>query len=77
MMNPSREACEEVLRGCKYDVIAMSTLAAGYLKPEEAYEYLFKLPTIIRSVVVGVSSKKHAEETFRLLNDIMMRRGSR
>lgn len=76
-MNPSREACEEVLRGCKYDVIAMSTLAAGYLKPEEAYEYLFKLPTIIRSVVVGVSSKKHAEETFRLLNDIMMRRGSR
>lgn len=65
-MNPSREECERALRECKHDVIAMSTLAAGYLKPEEAYEYLFKLPNI-RSVVVGVSSKKHAEETFRLL----------
>lgn len=66
-MNPSREECEEALKNCKHDVVAMSTLAAGYLKPEEAYEYLFSLPNI-RSVVVGVSSKRHAEETFRLLN---------
>ncbi|MEO9364620.1 MULTISPECIES: hypothetical protein [Candidatus Nitrosocaldus] len=75
-MNPSREECEEALRECKHDVIAMSTLAAGYLKPAEAYEYLFRLPNI-RSVVVGVSSKKHAEETFRLLNDRMMVRSSK
>lgn len=72
-MNPSREECERALRECKHDVIAMSTLAAGYLKPEEAYDYLFKLPNI-RSVVVGVSSKKHAEETFRLLDDMMRSR---
>lgn len=72
-MNPSREECERALRECKHDVIAMSTLAAGYLKPEEAYEYLFKLPNI-RSVVVGVSSKKHAEETFRLLDGVMRSR---
>jgi hypothetical protein len=68
-MNPSKEECEKALEYCNgNDVIAMSTLAAGYLKPEEAYEYLFKLPNI-RSVVVGVSSKKHAEETFRLISE--------
>lgn len=66
-MNPSREECEKELRNCKHDVIAMSTLAAGYLKPEEAYNYLFRLPNI-KSVVVGVSNIRHAEETFKLLN---------
>ena len=44
----------------------MSTLAAGYLKPEEAYEYLFSLPNI-KSVVVGVSTREHAEETFGII----------
>ncbi len=66
-MNPSREECEEELRKCNHDVIAMSTLAAGYLKLDEAYDYLFRLPNI-KSVVVGVSNKKHAEETFKLLH---------
>ncbi len=66
-MNPSREECEEELKKCNHDVVAMSTLAAGYLKPDEAYDYLFRLPNI-KSVVVGVSNKKHAEETFKLLH---------
>lgn len=67
-MNPSKEACEEVLKDCKHDVIAMSTLAAGYLNPKEAYEYLFSLPNI-SSVVVGASRKEHVKETFDLLNN--------
>ncbi len=41
----------------------MSSLASGYLKPKEAYEYLYSLPKI-DSVVVGVSNKNHATETF-------------
>jgi len=65
-MNPSKEECEQYLKNYDVDVLAMSTLAAGYLKPKEAYEYLFQLPNI-KSVVVGVSTKEHAEETFGII----------
>ena len=44
----------------------MATLASGYLKPKEAFEYIFSLPKI-KSVVVGVSTKQHAKETFEML----------
>lgn len=67
-MNPSREACEQRLRKGGVNLLAMSTLAAGYLKPREAYEYLFSLPNI-KSVVVGVSTKKHLEETFNIIQE--------
>jgi predicted aldo/keto reductase-like oxidoreductase len=62
-VNPSREAFEECLRTRRVRLLAMSTLAAGYLRPQEAYEYLFSLPSV-ESVVVGVSTKEHAIETF-------------
>ena len=62
-VNPSREAFEECLRTNELQLLAMSTLAAGYLKPNEAYEYLFTLPHV-DSVVVGLSSPNHAVETF-------------
>ncbi|SFM56385.1 hypothetical protein [Methanolobus profundi] len=69
-MNPSKEECEKCLSQYDVDVLAMSTLASGYLKPKEAYEYLFSLPNI-ESVVVGVSTKEHANETFGLIKDYM------
>ncbi len=62
-MNPTRAACESALRAHDVQVMAMGTLASGYLRPDEAYSYLFSLPRI-DSVVVGVSSPAHAEETF-------------
>jgi hypothetical protein len=62
-MNPSRESCEACLRGSKVRIMAMGTLASGYLDPAEAYKYVFSLPGI-ESVVVGVSTPEHAEETF-------------
>lgn len=62
-MNPSREACEEAMRTHRPEVMAMGTLASGFLKPDEAYEYLATVPNI-RSIVVGVSSPGHARETF-------------
>lgn len=62
-VNPSKEEFEECLRTNELQLLAMSTLAAGYLKPKEAYEYLFSLPRV-DSVVVGLSSTNHAEETF-------------
>jgi hypothetical protein len=66
-MNPSRKACEDAVS--KYDVtiMAMGSLASGYLNPGEAYEYLVKIPKIA-SVVVGVSSEAHAKETFAAIN---------
>ena len=67
-MNPSQVACEKALAnaaGAK--IIAMSVLAAGYLKPVEAMEYLVNLPNI-SEIVVGVSKEKQAKETFKLLN---------
>ena len=69
-MNPSKEECEKALQQYEVDILAMSTLAAGYLKPKDAYEYLFSLPNI-KSVVVGVSKKEHAKETFEIINQYM------
>ncbi|MDZ7267398.1 MAG: hypothetical protein ONB48_08725 [candidate division KSB1 bacterium] len=65
-VNPSRAAFEQTLREHRLQLLAMSTLAAGYLKPGEAYEYLFSLPNIA-AVVVGVSKKTHARETFSII----------
>jgi hypothetical protein len=62
-MNPSMAACEEAAREHPVDIMAMGTLASGFLKPKEAYEYLASVPNI-KSVVVGVSSPEHIEETF-------------
>jgi hypothetical protein len=68
-MNPSKTACEEALRkACGADIVAMSILASGYLKPPEAIDYVRALPNLT-GVVVGVSKERHARETFALLRD--------
>lgn len=68
-MNPSRVECEEALAQVTgQSVIAMSTLAAGYIKPLEAMKYIQTLPNL-KGVVVGVSKEHHARETFRLLEE--------
>jgi hypothetical protein len=68
-MVPSKEECEKALAGLpKPIVLAISILAAGYLKPEEAVDYIAGLPNI-KGVAVGVSKEKHATETFKLLKD--------
>ncbi|MEM3765623.1 MAG: hypothetical protein QXU46_01190 [Candidatus Bathyarchaeia archaeon] len=68
-MVPSREECERALESLlKPNVLAISILAAGYLKPEEAVDYIAGLPNI-KGVAVGVSKEKHAIETFKLLKE--------
>lgn len=62
-MNPTVEACEAAARNYDVSILAMGTLASGYLSPDEAYRYIGSIPSI-ESVVVGVSSRDHAEETF-------------
>jgi len=68
-MNPSRVECEKALE-CLHEsnVVAMSVLAAGYLKPAEAVDYVADLPNI-NGLVVGVSKEYHARETFRFLQE--------
>lgn len=66
-MNPSREDCEKALTNLPRPItVAISILAAGYLKLPEAIKYVATLPNI-GGVAVGVSKEEHARETFRLL----------
>lgn len=66
-MNPSKEDCEKTLAILhEPNVIAMSILAAGYLRPFEAFSYIKNLSNL-GAVVVGVSKQQHARETFSLL----------
>jgi len=68
-MDPSKRECETALATLdEPNVIAISILAAGYLKPLEAIEYIESLPNI-KGVAVGVSKEQHARETFKLLKN--------
>lgn len=68
-MNPSREECERTLACLKAPpIIAISVMAAGYLKLPEAVDYLAGLPNI-RGVAVGLSREEHARQTFKLIKE--------
>lgn len=72
-MNPSRRECKKALESVpEPTVIAISILAAGYLSPPEAIDYIATLPNI-KGVAVGVSKENHARETFRLLEEKLER----
>ena len=66
-MNPTKEECETHLG--KTRVIAMNTLAAGYVKPNDAFSYIKNLD--IDSVVVGMSKKEHIIDTVTKFNEIL------
>lgn len=59
-MSPSKAECEKaLLNAVGAEVIAMSILASGYIKPEKAIEYVNSISGL-KGVVVGVSSENHA-----------------
>jgi hypothetical protein len=60
-MNPSRERCEQLLREYPCHMVAMSVLAAGYVKPADAASYLSSLAGI-DSIIFGASSPGHVAE---------------
>jgi hypothetical protein len=62
-VNPSLAAQERALTVASLEVMAMGTLASGFLKPTEAAQYVLRFPSI-KSVVVGASSAEHIAETF-------------
>lgn len=76
-MNPSQSECEKALRSVSNgEVIAMSILASGYLNPSEAIGYFENLSGITH-IVVGVSKRQHAIETFKLLSQKLNRDADR
>jgi hypothetical protein len=62
-VNPSLKECEEILQDPDLTVMAIGTLASGFLTPNQAYEYVNKFKPV-KSVVVGASSKVHIEDAF-------------
>ena len=70
-MNPTKAECEKALECASgANIIAMSILAAGYLKPLEAIPYIASIPNI-SGVVVGISTENQAKETFRALRQYL------
>ena len=68
-MNPSLDAYLEVLRNndpSKYQMMAMSTLASGAIKPQEAFDFINNLN--IQSVVFGASSEKNIKSSMKLID---------
>jgi len=62
-VNPSQEEYEKALAHPELAVMAMGTLASGYLNPEEAYSYVNAFSSV-KSIVVGASSTAHMRATF-------------
>jgi len=68
-MIPSKTMCEQSLESLPQPiVIAISILAAGYIRPTEAIDYIATLPNI-KGVAIGVSKESHARETFSLFHE--------
>jgi hypothetical protein len=68
LMSPGVAAYQESLASndaAAYQIMAMSTLASGAIPAREAYAFVNDLN--VQSVVFGASSKKHLEETVRLI----------
>jgi len=63
-VNPGLEECEKALAHPGMTVMAMGTLASGFIPPHEAYSYLNMFPSV-KSIVVGASSSAHIQTTFK------------
>lgn len=70
LMNPSREDVLTAINENKHTTLAMATLASGRLLPQEAYEWISD--TNVKNVVVGLSSEKHADETFSVIKKYIL-----
>ena len=71
-MNPDRESCEKAAAAHDVSILAMGSLASGFLRPPEAYGYLAGVKNI-DGVVVGASSPAHIRETFAAIKGNMPR----
>ena len=71
-MTPTIEKCEESLRSLSSpSVIAISVLAAGFVKPANAAEYIAGLPNI-KGVALGVSKPSQAKDSFEVFSKFLI-----
>jgi hypothetical protein len=68
-MNPDVEAYHRAVVSDDADIIAMSVMAAGMLRPREAFEYISSLGNV-KSLVYGASTEGHIESCQGMLQDI-------
>jgi hypothetical protein len=61
------ELYEKTIRDGKFRAIAMQVLAAGALRPEQAFEYVCR-QTKIESILFGSSSLGHIKNSIELIN---------
>jgi len=66
LMTPSQREYEQALVEKPFRALAMSILASGDIPPNEAIEYVCKLPNI-RSIVFGASTKEHIIDTRNMI----------
>ncbi len=64
-----REEFKNKVEKLNKNIIAARVLAAGILKPDEAFDFLETL-NYVDLITVGVASKKEAEEDFTILKNI-------
>lgn len=60
-VNPSQGIHEQLLKNSELEIMAMGTLASGYLKPEDAAVYVRQFSSV-KSIVIGASSPAHFSE---------------
>jgi hypothetical protein len=68
LMSPDRDSYISAANNndsSKYQLIAMSTLASGAIPVNDAYDFINQQK--VQSVVFGASTKRHIEETLKLI----------
>jgi hypothetical protein len=71
MMNPSKEASEELIRAARDTVfIGKKILAGGAVSPREGLRYAFD-DLGLRSVAIGIGSVDEARRTFGVARDVV------
>jgi hypothetical protein len=68
-MNPSREACEDVLKDGRHEVMAMSILASGGIPADEAFAYAAQFPAV-KSLLFGVSRAETLDRSLAIIRDL-------
>ena len=71
-MNPDKASYEKVVAEHNFQPMAMSILASGAIKPQDAVAYIGSLHSV-QSIVFGASSKQHIVETKALIEDQFQR----
>lgn len=68
-MSPSREEVEGVLRDASYNVVAMSVLGGGLLRPEDEIPRAFSFPAV-KTVIIGTTNAAHVKSALEILRGI-------